>query len=89
MLVTSIIGGIMGAIAVSKKEEDQIQKLRKELGITSKSGLIRMALKTLEKKAQEEKLRREIHESVGRCAAADKRENRELFFAGVARRAGE
>jgi Arc/MetJ-type ribon-helix-helix transcriptional regulator len=79
----------MGAIAVSKKEEDQIEKLRKELGITSKSGLIRVALKTLEKKTHEEKLRREIQESVGRCAAADKRENRELFFAGVARRTGE
>ena len=79
----------MGAIAVSKKEEDQIEKLQKELGITSKSGLIRVALKTLEKKAHEEKLRREIQESVGRCAAADKRENRELFFAGVARRTGE
>jgi pyrroline-5-carboxylate reductase len=89
MLVNPIIGGIMGAIAVSKKEEDQIEKLQKELGITSKSGLIRVALKTLEKKAHEEKLRREIQESVDRCAAADKRENRELFFAGVARRTGE
>ncbi|HEY3302839.1 MAG TPA: hypothetical protein VGL70_04795 [Candidatus Binatia bacterium] len=79
----------MGAIAVSKKEEDQIEKLRKELGITSKSGLIRVALKTLEKKAHEEKLRREIQESVGRCAAADKLENRELFFAAVARRTRE
>ena len=76
----------MGAIAVSKKEEDQIEKLRKELGITSKSGLIRVALKTLEKKAQEEKLRREIQESVRRCAAGDEEENQELSVARIARR---
>ena len=75
----------MGAIAVSKKEEEQIEKLRKELGITSKSGLIRAALKTLENKSQEEKLRREIGDSVSRCAAADREENKELFMAGVAR----
>jgi len=46
----------MGAIAVSKKEEDQIERLR-----------------------------REIQESVRRCAAADRKENRELFFQRVAR----
>jgi len=39
----------MGAIAVSKKEEEQIERLRKELGIASKSALIRAALRTLEK----------------------------------------
>ena len=74
----------MGAIAVSKKEEEQIERLRKELGIATKSGLIRTALKTLEKKSQEERLRREIRDSVNRCAAADREENKELFTAGVA-----
>jgi len=76
----------MGAIAVSEKEEQQIERLCKELGIATKSGLIRAALRTLEKKTQEERLRREIQESVRRCAAADKEENKEIFFAGVARR---
>jgi len=76
----------MGAIAVSKEEEHQIERLRKELRIPTKSGLIRAALKALEKKTGEERLRREIQESVRRCAAADKEENRELFPAGVARR---
>ena len=76
----------MGAIAVSKKEEDQIERLRKELGIASKSGLIRVALKTLERKAHEERLPREIQESVRRCAVADKKENQELSRAGIARR---
>jgi hypothetical protein len=73
-----------------KKEEEQIERLRRELGIPSKSALIRTALKTLEKKSQEEKLRREIRESVNRCAAADREENKELLLAGVARlRRGE
>ena len=75
----------MGAIAVSKKEEEQIEKLRKELGITSKSGVIRTALQNLEKISQEQRLRREIRDSVSRCAAADREENQELFMAGVAR----
>jgi len=70
----------MGAIAVSKKEEEQIEKLRKELGIASKSAVIRTALKVLEKKSQEEKLRREIRDSVSRCAAADDREENKSFF---------
>ena len=76
----------MGAIAVSKAEEKQIERLCKELRIPTKSGLIRAALKTLEKKTEEDRLRREIQESVRRCAAADKEENRGLFSAGVARR---
>jgi hypothetical protein len=75
----------MGAIAVSKKDEDQIEMLRKELGIATKSALIRTALKALEKTSQEEKLRRDIRESVSRCGAADRDENQELFMAGVAR----
>jgi len=79
----------MGAIAVSKKEEEQIEKLRKELGIASKSALIRTALKTLEKQSQEEKLRRDIQESVTRCGTADREENRALFNAGVARANGD
>jgi pyrroline-5-carboxylate reductase len=77
--------GVMGAIAVSKEEEEQIEKLRKELRIHTKSGVIRAALKTLEDKVEEERLRREVEESVRRCAAADKQENRELFPAGVVR----
>ncbi len=78
----------MGAIAVSKKEEEQIERLRKELGIASKSALIRTALRLLEKQSQEEKLRRDIQDSVNRCGAADREENRELFNAGVARANG-
>lgn len=79
----------MGAIAVSKREEEQIEKLRKELRIATKSGLIRVALRALEKKTDEERLRREIQKSVERCAAADKEENQELVNAGVARHSAD
>lgn len=74
----------MGAIAVSKEEEQRITRLCKELRITTKSGLIRAALQALEMKTREERLRSEIQESVRRCAIADREENRELFPAGVA-----
>ena len=84
-LTILIIRCVVGAIAVSKKEEEQIEMLRKELGIATKSALIRTALKALEKKSQEEKLRREIRDSVSRCGAADREENKELFMAGVFR----
>ena len=79
----------MGAIAISRKEEQQIEKLRKELGIPSKSGLIRVALKALEKKTDDERLRLEIEKSVRRCAAPDKKENQALFSAGVARHSSD
>ncbi|MEK9142171.1 MAG: hypothetical protein AAB308_14045 [Nitrospirota bacterium] len=76
----------MGAIAVSKKEEQQIERLRKELRIPTKAGVLRMALRTLEHQTAEKRLRIEIRESVQRCAAADKREHRELAQAAVGRR---
>ncbi|MGI8782025.1 MAG: hypothetical protein ACR2L2_00030 [Acidobacteriota bacterium] len=76
----------VGAIAVSKKEEQQIQRLLTELRIPTKSGLIRAALNALQEKTEQERLRREIQESVRRCAVADGEENRELFRAGVAHR---
>lgn len=76
----------MGAIAVSKEEERQIERLRKELRIPTKSGVIRVALKTLEQRTDEERLRTEIRESVRRCATADQEENHELWPAGIARR---
>ena len=77
----------MGAIAVSKEEERRIERLRKELRVPTKSGLVRIALTALERKTEEERLRRAIGESVRRCATADKEENLELGSAGVARRA--
>ena len=60
----------MGAIAVSKKEEQQIERLRKELRIPTKSGVLRAALKILERQTAEERLRQEVHESVNLSGAA-------------------
>ena len=77
----------MGAIAVSPEDERRMERLRIELKIPTKSGLIRIALAALERRTEEERLRREIAESVRRCANADRRENLELDPAGVARRA--
>jgi len=79
----------MGAIAVSKKEEQQIERLRKELRIPTKAWVLRAALKTLEHQTAEERIRHEVHESVRRCADADKREHRELSQAAVGRRVSE
>ena len=77
----------MGAIAVSKEEERRIERLRKELRVPTKSGLIRLALTALERKTEEERLQQEVADSVRRCADADRRENLELASAAVARRA--
>lgn len=68
----------MGAIAVWRTEERQIEKLRKELKIPTKSGLIRAALQTLARQTEDARRRREVQESVRRCAEADRQENREL-----------
>lgn len=68
----------MGAIAVSKEEEGQIGELMRELGVKSKSQVVRVALRTLREQLDQEKLRAQIRESVQRCAEADRRENRFL-----------
>ena len=79
----------MGAVAVSKAVETQTIKLQKALNIPSKAGVIRAALKALERQTEREKLRREVQESVRCCADADRAENRELFGAGIAARGSE
>jgi hypothetical protein len=75
---------IVGAIAVSKETEQQIERLRKALGIPTKAGILRVALQTLEEKTEKERLRVEIGESVRRCAVADQEENQALFPASAA-----
>ena len=54
----------MGAIAVSKETEQQIERLQKALGISRKAGILRVALQTLEEKTETERLRTEMRESV-------------------------
>ena len=78
-------GGNMGAIAVSKEDEERISELMLELGAKSKAQVVRAALKALRERVEQEKLRSQIRESVQRCAEADRRENRFLASGGVAR----
>ena len=75
----------MGAIAVSKQDEGQIDELMRELGAKSKAQVVRAALQTLRERLNQERLRSEIRESVKRCAEADRKENRLLAPGGIAR----
>jgi len=75
----------MGAIAVSKEDERQIGELMRKLGVKSKSHVVRVALRTLRDRLDQEKLRTQIRESVQRCAEADRRENRRLAPGAVPR----
>jgi len=75
----------MGAIAVSKEDEGQIGELMRDLGVKSKSQVVRAALRTLGERLDQEKLRTQIRESVQRCARADRRENRLLAPGAVPR----
>ena len=75
----------MGAIAVSAQEEEQIGELMRELRVKSKSQVVRVALRTLRERLDQERLRAEIRESVQRCAEADLKENR-LLAPGAASR---
>lgn len=75
---------MMGAPAVSKETEQRIERLQKALGISSKAGMLRVALQTLEEKTEKERLRTEIRASVRHCAGADQEENHALLPAGTA-----
>lgn len=76
----------MGAVAISKEDEEQIRALMPELQVKSKTQVVREALRLLKERLEQEKLRIQIQDSVQRCAQADRRENRLLFPGGVAGR---
>ena len=75
----------MGAIAVSTEDEAQIADLMRELGVKSKAGVVRAALRMLTQQLERERLRDEIEESVRKCAQADRAENRLLAGGAVSR----
>ena len=79
----------MGAIAVSLDDEKRIRRLQQELRMPSKSAVVRAALRSLESKSEQERLRKEIRASVSRCAKADRLENSLLSPASMARLAEE
>jgi Arc/MetJ-type ribon-helix-helix transcriptional regulator len=76
----------MGAIAVTKKDAEEITALMRELRAKSKAEVVRAALRSLRGQLDREKLRARIQESVQRCAEADLKENLLLSAGGVARR---
>ena len=63
----------MGAIAVSKEDEAQIEELMKEMKVKSKASVVRAALQTLREQLTRDRLRAEIQESVRKCARADRK----------------
>ena len=75
----------MGAIAVSREDETQINRLMKEMKLKSKSSVVRAALHILCEQLDRERLHAEIRESVQTCARADRKENLSLSGAGIAR----
>ena len=57
----------------------------RELGVKSKAQVVRVALRTLRERLDQERLRAQIRESVQRCTEADRRENRLLAPGRVTR----
>jgi len=74
----------MGAIAISKEDEEQILALMPEMKVKSKAQVVREALRLLREKLDQEKLRVQIQDSVLFYGHGDRRENRLLFPGGVA-----
>ena len=75
----------MGAIAVSREDEAQIDQLMKEMKVKSKASVVRAALQVLREQLSRERLHSEIRESVRKCAHADRKENLHLAAGGIAR----
>ena len=73
----------MGTIAVSKEDEGLIRKLMRELGMKSKSQVVRAAIRTLREQVDQEHRRAQIRQSVQRCAKANQKEDHLLAPGGV------
>lgn len=75
----------MGAIAVSSDDERRIVQLGKRLGVRSKSGVVRLAVKELERQLERRELAAALRTYVRKFGALDRRENAQLSAASVAR----
>jgi hypothetical protein len=75
----------MAAIAVSPDDERRIVRLGKRLGVRSKSGVVRLAVKELEHRLERQELAVALRAYVRKFGTLDRRENAELSSAGVAR----
>ncbi|HKA31223.1 MAG TPA: hypothetical protein VKH82_17720 [Candidatus Binatia bacterium] len=76
---------IMAAIAVSAEDERRIMRLGKRLGVRSKSGVVRLAVKELERQVERRELADALRTYVRKFGSLDRRENAELSSAGVVR----
>lgn len=76
----------MGAVALSRRDEELLNSLKEELGAPSKSEVLRRALEGLRRSLERERLAGEIARSVKRCAVADLRENAEIGPSAYARK---
>jgi hypothetical protein len=84
-VICALIGGSMGAIAVSAADERRIERLGKKLGVRSKAGLVRLALGELERQVARREMRAAIRAYVEKYGDLDRRENAALSSAGIAR----
>jgi hypothetical protein len=75
----------MAAIAVSPEDERRIVRLGKRLGVRSKSGVVRLAVKELERQLERQELGDALRAYVRKFGTLDRRENAQLSSAGVAR----
>jgi hypothetical protein len=75
----------MPAIAVSPDDERRIVRLGRRLGVRSKSGVVRLAVKELERHLERQELAVALRTYVRKFGKLDRRENAELSSAGVAR----
>ncbi|TMA46337.1 MAG: hypothetical protein E6J83_06715 [Deltaproteobacteria bacterium] len=75
----------MAAIAVSTRDERRIVRLGKRLGISSKAGVVRLAVDELERRVERQELGAAIRDYVRKYGRLDRRENAALGTAGVAR----
>jgi predicted kinase len=75
----------MGAIAVSEADERRIVRLRKKLGMSSKAGVLRVALDELERRIERRERASVIRDYVRKHGSLDRRENRRLSAGGIGR----
>ncbi len=76
---------MMGAIAVSAKDEQRIVRLGKQLGVRSKAGVVRLAVDELERLVTRHEVGAAIREYVRKYGRLDRRENAVVGTTGVIR----
>ncbi len=79
----------MGAVAISRQDEQVLNSLQKALRLPSKSEVIRRALGELQRSVHRNALAQEIRKSVKKCSKEDMREHSLLSGAAVHRHDSE